>query len=144
MAVLRGHAKPDISTKRAFLNALTAARSVAYSLGGASGIYLQEVLKDNGIFHDVEAKATTIAQGFTAEQLVNGNADLAIQQMSELMVVEGVDIVGPFPDEVQQLTPFSVAIVNGCENRRIAGEFIDYLLSSRCRETYLQNGLQYR
>lgn len=144
VAVPRGHVKPDISTKQAFLNALTAARSVAYSLGGASGIYLQDVMKDNGIFHDVEPKATKIAQGFTAEHLVDGKADLAVQQMSELMVVDGIDIVGPFPDEVQQLTPFTIAIVNGCEQRDVADDFIDYLLNSQCRETYLQNGLQCR
>lgn len=144
VAVQRGAKRPDISTTESFLTALRDARSVAYSLSGASGIYLQKLLKDLQAYDGIAAKATKVEQGFTAEKLVSGEADLAVQQMSELMVVEGIDIVGPLPDDVQQLTPFAVAITNDCRDVPLARSFIDYLFSEPCRQLYLQYGLRSR
>ncbi len=60
-----------------------------------------------GIAEAIRAKATIIPAGFTAEKLVSGEADLAIQQVSELMVVPGIDIAGPFPNEVQAAMRFA-------------------------------------
>lgn len=141
VAVPQGARQPDISTAQRFLDTLSAARSVCYSLGGASGIYLQKLMADRGILTAVEPKATKISQGFTAEKLVSGEADVAVQQMSELMVVPGIDIVGPFPDELQQMTPFSVAVVNDCSDWVKAQLFIQYLLSEQCQRIYAANGL---
>lgn len=141
VAVRQGAGQPDISTAQSFLDTLCAARSVCYSLGGASGIYLQQVMAERGILTAVEPQATKISQGFTAEKLLSGEADVAVQQMSELMVVPGIDIVGPFPDELQQLTPFSVAVVNDCGDEVKAQLFIQYLLSEQCQRIYAANGL---
>ena len=144
VAASKGHPLPDISTPDAFLNALTQARSVAYSLAGASGIYLQKILAEHGLLEQVNARATRIPQGFTAEKLVTGEADLAIQQMSELMTVDGIDIVGAFPVELQQETPFTIAIMKGCSDQQLAQNFIDYLLNDQSRDAYVNNGLKCR
>src|SRR5215469_8134106 len=79
LAVKAGDAHPDISTERAFVSALLAARSVAYSRIGASGIYFAGLIQKLGITAEINAKAT-ISLGFTAERLMTGEADLAVQQ----------------------------------------------------------------
>jgi len=96
LAVKAGHAHPDIATEAAFRATLLAARSVAYSKIGASGLYFAELIQRLGIAAEINARAT-ITAGFTAEQLITGAADLAVQQLSELKQVAGVELVGPIP-----------------------------------------------
>ena len=111
IAVKAGTAKPDISTVPAFKAALLAARSVAYSKIGASGLYFASLIERLGIAAAVNAKATICASGFTAERLVSGEAELAVQQISELMVVDGIEVVGPLPKDVQTEAMFSAGLL---------------------------------
>ena len=85
---------------------LLAARSVAYSKIGASGIYFAELIQRLGIAAEINAKAT-ITAGFTAERLMTGEADLAVQQLSELKQVAGVELVGPIPLGLQTPAVFT-------------------------------------
>jgi molybdate transport system substrate-binding protein len=114
VAVARGARKPDISTPEAFKAALLGAKSVAYSDpagGGASGAYMVKVLEQLGIADQVNAKARRGKGIPNAEFVVKGESDLAIQQIPELMHVKGVDIVGPFPGTLHNLTPFAAAVL---------------------------------
>jgi molybdate transport system substrate-binding protein len=97
MAVRPGTPKPDISTPEACIATLRAARSLAYSRAGASGIFFAGLLERLGIAEEINAKAVVIPAGFTAERLMRGEVDLAIQQVSELMAVPGVEILGKLP-----------------------------------------------
>jgi len=141
LAVPAGAPHPDISTMEAFTQALLGARSIAYSMGGASGIYFRALIERLGIAEAVNAKATTIPAGFTAEKLVTGEADLAVQQVSELMVVPGVEIIGRFPEEVQQVTSFSAAIMRGCAQVADAERLMRYLTGDRAAEAYRASGV---
>ena len=87
IAVRAGQAHPDIASEAALRRTLLAARSVAYSRLGASGIYFAQLMVRMGIAAEINAKATIVEQGFTAERLVSGEADLAVQQISELKQV---------------------------------------------------------
>ena len=87
IAVKAGAAHPDIATEPALRAALLGARSVAYSRIGASGILFAQLIERLGIAPEINASATIIPQGFTAERLVTGEADLAVQQISELKQV---------------------------------------------------------
>ena len=107
IAVKAGAAHPDISTEVALRAALLGARSVAYSRLGASGILFAKLIERLGIASDINAKAQIIPQGFTAEKLVTGEADLAVQQISELKQVDGIEVVGPIPYELQTPAVFS-------------------------------------
>ena len=89
IAVKAGAAHPDIATEPALRAALLAARSVAYSRLGASGILFAQLIERLGIASEINARAVIIPQGFTAERLVTGEADLAVQQISELKQVAG-------------------------------------------------------
>ncbi|WP_108461566.1 molybdate ABC transporter substrate-binding protein [Devosia naphthalenivorans] len=141
LGVQSGTNKPDISTPEAFAQAVTSARSVAYSLTGASGRYFVELVERLGIADQVLPKAVTIDAGFTGEKLLTGEADLAVQQVSELMSVDGVDVVGPFPDPLQQPTDFSAAIFADAAHPDLARRFIAHLTSSEAADAYRSGGL---
>jgi molybdate transport system substrate-binding protein len=113
LAVAAGAEHPDISTVDALRRTLLDARAVAYSRIGASGLFFAGLLDKLGIAKAVNASAHIIPGGFTAELLVRGEADLAIQQISELMMVPGVDIVGPVPAELQAPATFSAGRLVG-------------------------------
>src|SRR6202035_604641 len=87
--------------------ALWGARAIGYSCLGASGIFFAQLIAKMGIAAEINARATIVPQGFTAGQLVSGEADLAVQQISELKQVAGVEIVGPIPLHLQSPAVFS-------------------------------------
>ena len=132
VAVAKGAARPDISTPEALKKALLAARAVAYSDpagGGASGAALAKMLKDMGIEEAINAKAK-LGRGISnAEFIIKGEADLAVQQIPELMTVQGVDIVGPFPPGLQIRTGFATAVLAASANLAAARELVDFLAS---------------
>jgi molybdate transport system substrate-binding protein len=132
---------PDISTPELFRRALLSARSVAYSLTGASGIHFQDVMHRLNIAESVGARATVIPAGFTADKVITGEADLAVQQISELMSIDGIEVVGPFPDPYQKHTDFSAAIFTDASNPQVAEMFLDHLSDSEAAEAYSRSGL---
>jgi molybdate transport system substrate-binding protein len=110
IAVRAGAPKPDIATADALKRALLAAKSVAYTIEGASGIYFAAVLARLGIAAEVKAKAKLLTSGATAELAARGEAELAVQQISEILPVAGAELVGPLPPELQLQTVFAVGI----------------------------------
>jgi molybdate transport system substrate-binding protein len=110
VAVPPGTDPPDVSTVKSLIAALLAARSVAYSRNGPSGVYFARLLRELGISEQVNQTAALVDQGFTALALLDGRSDLAVQQLSELQSVPGVRIAGPLPDPVQHHTHFSIAM----------------------------------
>jgi molybdate transport system substrate-binding protein len=141
IAVRQGVALPDISTKESFVETLLGARSVAFSRGGASGIYFSELIDRLAIGDRIRERATIIPAGFTAEMLVNGKADIAVQQISELVVVPGVKIVGEFPGELQSATTFRAGIFKGAAHASGAVQFIQGLVTPEARSAYRAAGL---
>jgi molybdate transport system substrate-binding protein len=142
LAVKAGAPKPDIATVDAFKAALLATRSVAYSRIGASGLYFAGLLDRLGIAAEVNAKATVLASGFTAEKLVSGEADLAVQQISELMVVPGIDVAGPFPPAVQTVAMFSAGLLTSSNQAETAAGFIRFLASEQAAPVLKRAGLE--
>jgi molybdate transport system substrate-binding protein len=144
LAVAAGAPRPDISTPEAFLRALLEARSIVYSRTGASGIYFAELIQKLGIADRVNQRALVVPSGFTAKHLLTGECDLAVQQISELMSVDGVEVVGPFPERYQMPTDFSVAIFADAEDRELAARFVTHLTSPQAAEAYDMGGLKSR
>jgi molybdate transport system substrate-binding protein len=107
IAVKAGAGHPDIATEPALRATLSGARSVAYSRIGASGIMFAQLIERMGIAAEINARARIIPSGFTAELLVTGEADLAVQQISELKQVSAVEVVGPIPHHLQSPAVFS-------------------------------------
>jgi molybdate transport system substrate-binding protein len=124
IAVRAGAPKPDIATPEKFKQALLAAKSVAHSKTGASGLYFVKLVERLGIADAIHAKAV-IHDGLTGEIAARGQAEIAVQQTSELMQADGVDIVGPLPDPLQNITIFSAGVFNGAPP--LATTFIEAL-----------------
>ncbi|SFH88153.1 substrate-binding domain-containing protein [Bradyrhizobium sp. cf659] len=142
IAVLAGQAHPDIATEAALRKTLLAARSVAYSRLGASGVYFAQLIVRMGIAADINAKATIVEQGFTAERLISGEADLAVQQISELKQVDGIEVVGPVPHDLQTPAVFSAGRMVNAKHAEAADRLLRYLASPEVVPVLRQSGLE--
>jgi molybdate transport system substrate-binding protein len=113
VVVRDGTPKPDIGSVEAFKKALLAAKSIAYidpAAGGSSGIYVSGLLDKLGIAAEVNAKAILIHGGAVAEHIANGEAELGIHQISEILPVKGITLVGPLPAEIQNYTVYAAGL----------------------------------
>jgi len=142
LAVKVGAARPDIGTEQALRSALLGARSVAYSRLGASGIFFAQLIADMGIASEVNARATIVPQGFTAERLVSGEADLAVQQISELRQVTGIDIVGPIPLHLQEPAVFSAGRLAASTRPEQSDRLLKFLASKEIAPALRNSGLE--
>jgi molybdate transport system substrate-binding protein len=112
IAVRKGTEKPNISTPEALKSALLAAKSVAHSKSGMSGLYFPTVLQRLGIVEAMRGKIVIpVVPTPIGEVVAKGDAELGVQQISELLPVEGVEIVGPLPSSLQKVTTFSTGVM---------------------------------
>lgn len=148
LAVKAGAVKPDISTPAALKQTLLKAKSIAYSqpsAGGASGVYFAKLLERMGIAEEMKSKTKyPPAGGFSAELLLTGEAELAVQQKPELMHVSGVEIVGFLPGDLNLVTEFAAAIMTGSQNAEIGKALIDSLRSPQAAAVFRSKGLDPR
>jgi molybdate transport system substrate-binding protein len=142
VAVARGAPRPDISTVEAFKRALLNARAIAYTTKGASGIYFGGLIQRLGLAEALEKKSLRQEGGLVGERLLSGEVDIAVQQMSELLAVAGIDIVGPLPAEVQNITKFSLALPPDCGVRDAAEALLAFLASPTALAAARAQGLE--
>jgi molybdate transport system substrate-binding protein len=145
VAVLKGAAKPDISTPEAFKKTLLAGKAVAYTdpaSGGASGAQMAKVLERLGITNEVSAKAK-LGRGIpVATFVVKGEADIAIQQIPELLGVEGVEIVGPLPGDLQTVTRFGGGVHVASKQPDAGKALVQFLLTPEAKTVIQHRGLE--
>jgi molybdate transport system substrate-binding protein len=144
LAVRHGAPRPDISSATKFFKVLLESRSVAYSLSGASGLYFQALLREHGHFEAIRQRASAVEKGLVGERLVTGEADVAVQQISELSAVDGIDIVGPLPPEIQQAILLSIGICNASTHNPAAHALVGCLTGRAAQAIYTRNGLTVR
>jgi molybdate transport system substrate-binding protein len=142
IAVEAGARHPDIATEPALRATLLGARSIAYSRIGASGIFFAQLIERMGIASEINARARIIPQGFTAELLVSGEADLAVQQLSELKQVAGVEVVGAIPRELQIPAVFSAGRLAASEKAAQSDALLKYLASPEVAPVLRESGLE--
>lgn len=142
MAVAPGAPRPDISSVEAFRRTLLAAKTIAYSRAGASGIFFAGLLERMGLAAEVNAKATIIPNGFTGQLLLDGKVELAVQQVSELMAVPGIDLLGKIPMEIQPDTIFSAGLFKGTGQAREAQDFVGAIAAPSVAVLYAEKGLE--
>ncbi|MBX9591985.1 MAG: substrate-binding domain-containing protein [Hyphomonadaceae bacterium] len=130
VAVKQGAALPDISTVDAFKRTLLAVPSVAYidpQSGGSSGIYFDALLERLGIAGQVRAKAKLKQGGYVAELVASGEAEIAVHQISEIVPVKGVTLVGPLPAAIQNHTVYAAGIGAAARDGAAAKALLDHL-----------------
>ena len=143
LAVRKGAAKPDISTPDAFKRTLQQAKSLTYMdpTRGTSGKHVDEqVLPRLGIRDEVRAKTKFGEGGYIADKVAKGEVELALHQMTEMLPVPGIDIVGPLPRELQKETVYSAVIMKGARNSKDAEALLAYLVSPEGRKAFLERG----
>lgn len=145
VAVKDGAALPDIKTVDAFKRALLDAKSVAYidpKSGGSSGIYFDGLLDKLGIGDAVRRKSKLKQGGYVAELVASGEADVAVHQISEIVPVKGVTLVGPLPAEIQNTTTYTAGISAAAKDPAAAQALIDHLAGPAAAAVLKTKGME--
>jgi molybdate transport system substrate-binding protein len=142
VAVRKGAKRPDIGSPEALKRALLAAKSVAHSKSGMSGIYFPTVLARLGIADAMKAKIVIPDPGTPIGEVVaKGDAEIGIQQISELLPVAGIDIVGPLPAALQKITTFSAGVLTAAKEPAAAAALLKFVAAESPR-LLKQKGLE--
>jgi molybdate transport system substrate-binding protein len=144
VVVKDGAPKPDISSVEAFKKALLAAKTVAYidpASGGSSGIYFDKLLEKMGIAAEVRAKARLKKGGHVADLIASGEAELGVHQISEIVPVKGVTLVGPLPKEIQNLTVYAAGLGAAAGDKAAAEELIKYMSGADAARVLKSRGM---
>jgi molybdate transport system substrate-binding protein len=145
VVVKAGAPLPDISTVEAFKRTLLAAKSVAYidpAAGGSSGIYVAKLLERLGIAKEVNAKAVLVHGGEVASHIADGEAEIGIHQISEILRVKGATLVGPLPAEIQNFTVYSAGLGAAAKDRAAAAGMIQFLSGSHALPIIKAKGME--
>jgi len=145
VVVKEGAPLPDIGTVEALKQALLAAKSVAYidpKAGGSSGIYVGKLIERLGIADAVNAKAVLVQGGDVASHVVDGEAEIGIHQISEILAVKGAILVGPLPAEIQNFTVYSAGVSATAKDGATASEFVKFLAGSHALPIIKAKGME--
>lgn len=142
VTVRKGAPKPDIATTEAFKRALLAAKSVVRSTEGTSGIYFEKLLDRLGIAEAMRDKVKLGPSGRVAELVARGEADMAVQQIAELLPVTGAQYAGPFPPELQLYSEFAAGVASASKHREAAKAFIATLTTPEAIALFTAAGLE--
>src|SRR5262245_22927966 len=131
VAVRKGAPKPDISTAESFKQSMLAAKSITHgnpATGGISGVHVVKVLERLAVADQMKAKTVLLDKAGLAGVLVaDGAAEIVIQPMQELVVVPGIELVGPLPDELQDTVTYQAVIMPDAKEREPLNALINYL-----------------
>ena len=142
VAVRAGAPHPPIATAQQFKDSLLAAKTVSYSRG-ASGIQFVRVLEQLGIADAVKAKLVAPQPGeLVGAVLARGDAEIGVQQLSELLHVKGIDILGPLPPGVQAEIVYAASVLPHSKEREAAQEFVRFLRSGAVADTIRAKGME--
>jgi molybdate transport system substrate-binding protein len=145
IAVRAGAPKPDIGTVEAFRRTLLAAESIVATdpaAGAASGIHFAKLIERLGVANEVMAKTRLNSGSYNAEFVARGEAELAIQQISEILPVQGAELVGPLPADVQATTVFKAAVGTNAPEPAAAKELIAFLRSPEAAQVIAAAGME--
>jgi molybdate transport system substrate-binding protein len=143
--VKTGANKPDISTVEAFKKALLDAKSVSFidpASGGSSGIYMEKLIERLGISDQVKPKEKLKQGGSVADYVESGQAELGIQQISEILPHAGVTLVGPLPKEIQNYTVYAAGIGAGTQDGDAAKALIASVVSPSAQALFKSKGME--
>ena len=147
VGVRDGAPKPDISTPEAFKQSLLAAKSLTYvdpAQGATSGIHFAGVLQTFGITDAMKAKTTLVPGGYPAELVATGEVEMVVHQISEIVPVKGVTLVGPLPKAVQKVTVYSAGIATKATAPEVARAFVAFLTTPAVKPKFAAAGLDYK
>ena len=146
VAVRDGAPKPDIGNPEALKQTLLATKSLVYvdpAQGGTSGIHFAGVLQRLGIAEAVKPKTTLVPGGYPAELVAKGDVEMVVHQISEIIPVKGVTLVGPLPKELQKTTVYAAGVTVPSKSKEPARAFVTYLARPDFKPKLAAAGLDY-
>jgi molybdate transport system substrate-binding protein len=142
LAVRAGAAQPDISSADAVRQAVLAARNISYSTG-PSGVALAKLFDAWGITGQLQGRIVQAPPGVPVGTLVaRGEVELGFQQLSELINLEGITLLGNLPPEIQITTTFSAAITSASAHKKAAQELQHFLVSDDAAAAKRRQGME--
>jgi molybdate transport system substrate-binding protein len=142
VAVRAGAPKPDIGSEEAMKRTVLAARTVSYSTG-PSGIHLERLFARWGIADEIAARIVHAPPGVPVGSLIaKGEAELGFQQLSEMMHIEGIQLLGPLPAAIQSITTFSAGVSPHTAQPDAVKALLDFLVSPAATPAKRKNGLE--
>jgi molybdate transport system substrate-binding protein len=142
MAVRAGAPKPDISSVAALTRALVSAKSVAISSSVSGDYFTHELFPRLGIAEQMAPKTRRSGGERVGTLITRGDAEIGFQQMSELLPIAGIDIVGPLPPEVQRVTVFAAGVAVQSKHPDAARAYIRFLASAPASSAVAKTGLE--
>ena len=142
VAVRAGAAHPDISTEDALRQAVQSAHSLSYSTG-PSGVALARLFERWGIADEIKSRIVQAPPGVPVGALVaRGDVELGFQQLSELIHIEGIDLLGPLPAAVQITTTFTAGLCPGSSQAAAVRGLLDFMASPAAAEAKQRQGME--
>ncbi|MGI9379098.1 MAG: substrate-binding domain-containing protein [Methyloligellaceae bacterium] len=142
MAVKNGSPKPDISTMKSFLDTLENAKSIAHTQFGPSGLYFTQLIDDLSLGDRIRSKTVTRPGGYIGRVVVENKAEMAWQQICELMMVPGLDVIGPIPKEVQKIIISKVGLFKDSQHQAEAYSLLSFFERDDLESTFKKTGLE--
>jgi molybdate transport system substrate-binding protein len=142
MAVRQGAPRPDITSVEAFKRTLLQAKSIAYS-AQTSGVYLStELFPRLGIAEQLAEKSIRVDRGRVGTVVARAEAEIGFQQLSELLPIQGIDVVGPLPSAIQRLTVYFAGVTTSARDPEAARTLINYFVSPDGIQAIAESGLE--
>ncbi len=141
VAVRAGAPRPDISSADALKRALLAAKAIAFSTG-PSGVYILQLFERLGIAAELKAKSRQVKGEPSGAVVARGEAEIAFQQVSELLPVPGIDFIGPLPDEIQRITIFCAGLQKSAREAVAARAWVDFIRSPAAAGAIRKSGME--
>jgi molybdate transport system substrate-binding protein len=142
VAVRAGAPRPDISSVEAFRRAMLDARSIAHTVHGASGMYVPVLMERLGIAEQMKPRTVTRPGGYIGGVVASGEAEIAVQQIVELLAVPGIDLVGPLPDEIQKVFETAAGIFAASAQPDAAEAMLRFILAPAHAGVFKEKGLE--
>jgi molybdate transport system substrate-binding protein len=142
IAVRSGAPKPDIATEEGVKRAVLAAKTLSFSTG-PSGVYLEKLFERWGILGGIRSRIVVPPPGVPVGSLVaNGTVELGFQQLSELLSLAGIEVIGPLPAAIQTVTTFSGGVSVNCGRLEAARAVLDYMASPAASDIRQRYGME--
>jgi molybdate transport system substrate-binding protein len=142
IAVRSGAHKPDIATEEGVKRAVLAAKTLSFSTG-PSGVYLEKLFERWGILGEIRSRIVVAPPGVPVGSLVaNGTVELGFQQLSELLHLAGIEVIGPLPPAIQTVTTFSGGVSVSCTRPDAARAVLEYMASPAASDVKQRHGME--
>ena len=142
MAIRKGSTKPDVATTDALKRTLLASPAIAFAKEGAAGTYFVGLIDRLGLTRDLQPKLKPVATGVdVAAAVAKGDASLGIMPLSEILPAPGVEVLGPFPADVQSYLIMVAATRRDSPRTAVASELIRFVTSPSTLSVLKANGM---